>query len=399
MEETDSPTESPLDNAFNLPIEIILLIFEWAVSVPSALHHNYGSYFDFIRSEFGQPQRAREASKHKLALCLVCKRWNLIARKIIFHQLHISSASQMEALRDALIRLPLEDRNSTKRLDLEWEREAGSMVFSSVPPETMLVFLEILALLPSLEILYLPISFDIRGTTYPRLISRYLPNLKRLKFAYWDRQRDVSPTPAFLTHPGLLSYHGFWSTGVEVVPEPPIYSASLTLLSLVLPGDLPPRLTFPALKCLGLAGLGPFHSGLLQFLDVHGPKLFALSLGTSSGPLTGGQLEKDILYRCPNLQELLLYDPACLGTLSQSYPTIIRLGINQQSPVGLLSGPLNDVLDLNHFPKIHTIRLTVIEYRSLPGEETKAMVAGYVSPRGSLRFEDALGIAIPVSTS
>ena len=386
---------------FPLPPELIFDIFQWAVCLPGILSI-FDSYFPAAECQFiRMSPQAKEARATMLAIVLVCRKWNVIARALVLHHIDISKRAQLEGLLEVLKHASAEDRCRAKRLDIRGKE----ICFGT--PEPLKPLMELIALLPDLEFLSIEERFAVKKQEHESFVAHivhHLPNLKRFHCRNVSTPGEPihNATPGYLVLPGLQWFTGVWSASLTTVLEaPPLTSTSITILTLqfLLGGDLPIQgLRFPALRRLGAEGLSGSHTGLLQFLDIHGPQL--VSLGLSYNIIDPSQLEQEILVRCTSLRELIRGASAgIMQSTQQTYPAIRSFGTACGvffTPM-LSKGMINKSHLLNRFPKLSVVRVLDVSYESPPTGWSMRMVEDLLHPRGNLTFEDAYGTSIPES--
>ena len=378
-------------SSFPLPPEITFFILRYAGDIAGALSTDVESFYDnHLRKFIRQSPQASEARRTRTSLLRVCKAWHAIGRELIFEHLTVSSLSDMEGMVEKLQYTSTIDRGRARRLDVDTLR--GNTIDCS---DVMSAFLRILSLLPNLEILNIELSFlteDTKDESLPTLIGRYLPHLKSLRCYHQGSIFDH--TARYLVNNDLQIFEGFW-LGQSQFAWPPVKSNSITTIMLLFAnhGDLPLQgLNFPALRNFGARGLNGSHSGLLGFLDAHGPQITSMAL---SYDYYYGQLENEILDRCRSLQEFIRGPaPHRSTSSSDTYTTITRFGMTN-CPSYPKPGYINTTYQLERFPNLTTIRLLDVQYGSPPEGYTNQTVADLFTPRGSIIFEDVYGMHIP----
>ena len=260
--------------------------------------------------------------------------------------------------------------------------------------------MDTLTLLPNLEILRIEGGFDITidkelGTH----LAHTLTNLKQLR-CHFDLSDILGARADFTAHhylsiQGLKSFSGVWSTLSDTLHLPSIDNRTITNLCLEIhrQTDLPTQgLMFPALKSFGVIGIRRGQTGLIPFLEVHGPQITALFLCFYYDE--PGEFETQILDQCPAVEELVRRDLWPTANVPRTYPSIVRFGVAYEIRWATPEF-INAEYHLDRFPNLQVVQLLATDYESPSLDCTQKLIRNLLSPRRGLRFEDAYGRSIP----
>ena len=307
---------------------------------------------------------------------------------MVLEYIAVMGFPQMENLIAMLRNTSLDSRSRARRLDIVTLRQGLD------PSQVIRPFLELLSLLPNLEVLHIGDWFVTVLEDDEALgahITQYLPRIKRLNCHHVGSAGYFSPIISRYTHlVGLQSFAGFWATSqIDKIENKTLTTLVLTFLSVA---DLPLHgIRLPALRHLEAGHLGDNKAGLLRFLDRHGPQLASISLGYDR---QSDELEKEILDRCPFVDEFLRdasYPPT--EQLSDTYPTITRFGLTGSKPPTVEY--IHDVYHLDRFPNLNIIRLLYIEYQPPPQRYNRETMESVADSRRRVMLEDVHGSPIP----
>ena len=400
--------------ARDVPVELWRRIFNFAVG--AGLETEFDSFVEIGRWErnYYQLTNYTQTMTTKLALVLVCKRWNAIASALLYQYLRPTSIPKLKVLTQSFSE------------GGDWHDRGRWVVRLDIPIEEGTVggskrIEDILAILPlvrNLRILIIHgwiLTRDGHDAIVRELVN--LPSVELLHVYHWDGIGDGSYSAPYLNLAHLRTFSGGWGFrtprqhGLTPALTVTVHGQHLTtlLLKLGYTADFPlANMDFPSLTALGLSGnnsaeeLGEID-GLLRFLDRHGPRLTSLGFDQLTPASSMLQVEKELLNRCTCLTEVVYF-----SMLRREYhlpqvqrPSVRSVGFylsHLQDRVRLrfmnqVGMDLEDPYGLLQFPGIQAVRIVDLAFGSM----SPAVQAAFVTAPRRFVLEDGEGMKVPPS--